>query len=86
MTVDTVRAVGEAAYGQDWQSPLARALGRSPRLVRMWVAGTRPLPDWLPAALADLLRRLADAKVAEARRLRRMAETIQAGNTEGAKA
>lgn len=44
---------GEALYGQQWQSALARDLGVSDRTVRRWVAGEREMPG---GAYVDLLR------------------------------
>lgn len=43
---------GEALYGQQWQSALARDLGVSDRTVRRWVAGGEPPPG----VYVDLLR------------------------------
>lgn len=44
---------GEALYGQQWQSALARDLGVADRTVRRWVAGTSEVPAGL---YLDLLR------------------------------
>ena len=44
---------GEALYGHQWQSALARDLAVSDRTMRRWVAGTSDLPDGL---YIDLLR------------------------------
>lgn len=44
---------GEALYGLQWQSALARDLGVSDRTMRRWVAGTSDLPSGL---YVDLLR------------------------------
>lgn len=44
---------GEALYGPQWQSALARDLGISDRTMRRWVAGTSEPPAGL---YADLLR------------------------------
>lgn len=53
----TLRRVGEALYGPRWQMPLARALGPlrpsggtggiDISLMQRWVAGRRPLPQWI---------------------------------------
>jgi transposase-like protein len=48
-----VIAVGQALYGQQWQSALARDLGVSDRTMRRWVAGAQEVPDGLSV---DLLR------------------------------
>jgi transcriptional regulator with XRE-family HTH domain len=45
MTSAELRALGLAAWGPEWQSPLARALGVSPRLVRRWASGEVPIPE-----------------------------------------
>lgn len=44
---------GEALYGPQWQSALARDLGVADRTVRRWVAGASPVPAGL---YLDLLR------------------------------
>lgn len=44
---------GEALYGRQWQSALARDLGVADRTVRRWVAGTTDVPSGL---YVDLLR------------------------------
>lgn len=44
---------GEALYGPQWQSALARDLDVSDRTVRRWVAGTTELPV---GVYVDLLR------------------------------
>jgi len=44
---------GQALYGQQWQSALARDLGVSDRTVRRWVAGERGAPV---GVYLDLLR------------------------------
>jgi transposase-like protein len=44
---------GEALYGHQWQSALARDLGVADRTVRRWVAGTSEVPAGL---YVDLLR------------------------------
>lgn len=44
---------GEALYGTQWQSALARDLGVSDRTVRRWVAGTSDVPAGL---YVDLVR------------------------------
>jgi DNA-binding transcriptional regulator YdaS (Cro superfamily) len=44
---------GEALYGPQWQSALARDLGVADRTVRRWVAGTSEVP---PGLYVDLLR------------------------------
>ena len=51
---------GQALYGDQWQSPLARDLDVSGRTVRRWVSGTSEPPAGL---YAELLR-LAQERVA----------------------
>jgi hypothetical protein len=60
-TVELIRAVGPALWGDHWQSPLSYALPVAARSVRRWAAGSaEPHPDnW--ARLAELMReRLAE--------------------------
>lgn len=44
---------GEALYGRQWQTSLARDLGVSDRTMRRWAAGTHDVPAGL---CSDLLR------------------------------
>ena len=46
-------ACGQALYGQQWQSALARDLGISDRTMRRWVAGAQEAPA---GVAVDLLR------------------------------
>lgn len=48
-----LREVGEALYGGQWQSPLARDLGMSDRHMRRLAAGAADVP---PGVWLDLLR------------------------------
>jgi len=52
---EILRRIGEAAYGERWQSALAEAFGVSDRVVRRWLAGSATFP---PARIADLIRLL----------------------------
>jgi hypothetical protein len=54
---DLLRAAGEALYGRDWQSAIARDLGVSSRTVRFWAAGERRIPDDHMRAVKALLAR-----------------------------
>lgn len=54
---DELRAVGEALWGQQWQTDMARALGLSDaRRVRQWLAGERRIPAGIWSDLAGHLR------------------------------
>ncbi|CAH2606080.1 conserved protein of unknown function (plasmid) [Rhodovastum atsumiense] len=87
MSLDLLRTAGEAAFGADWQRPMARALGPlhpsgakkelSDRLVRMWVAGDRPVPAWVAAALPALLEAEAAEHDRQAASLRKLAGKIR---------
>jgi len=46
-------ACGQALYGSQWQSALARDLGVSDRTMRRWVAGDQDVPSGLHV---DLMR------------------------------
>lgn len=52
--------VGQALYGTQWQSDLARALSIDSRRVRQWLNDERPMPKWLPNELAGLLAKNID--------------------------
>lgn len=55
MTLEQLTAVGQALYGTQWQSNLARSLNIDSRRVRQWLNNERPLPEWLDAELRKLL-------------------------------
>ncbi len=61
---------GEALYGQQWQSALARDLDVADRTVRRWVAGTSEVPAGLYLDLLRLTQERAAALDALAQRLR----------------
>jgi hypothetical protein len=47
---------GEALYGPQWQSAVARDLDVADRTVRRWIAGTTPVPIGIYAELAELVQ------------------------------
>lgn len=50
-------AAGEALFGKQWQSDIARELGlKDARRVRQWMTGDRPIPPGIWNDLEDLLR------------------------------
>ena len=61
---------GEALYGPQWQSALARDLGVADRTVRRWVAGTSEVPAGLYVDLLRLTQERAAALDAMADRLK----------------
>jgi hypothetical protein len=64
-------ACGQALYGQQWQSALARDLGVSGRTMRRWIAGAQPVPDGLTVDLLRLCVERAQALDDLAERLKR---------------
>ena len=62
--------VGEALYGSQWQSALARDLQVSDRTVRRWVAGVYPMPSGVYVDLLRLAQERAAALDALTERLR----------------
>ena len=60
---------GEALYGPQWQSALARDLGVSDRTMRRWAAGTTDVPAGLYLDLLRLTQERAAALDALADRL-----------------
>lgn len=57
MSPDQLQLAGQAMFGTQWQSELARALGVSVRTVQRWAAGVVAVPAHL---VPDLQRLLAD--------------------------
>lgn len=55
MTPAHLAAIGKALRGPYWQSPLARELGISPRHLRYFLDGTRPIPDHHIKRLVSML-------------------------------
>lgn len=54
---DELGAIGEALYGNQWQTDMSRALGLSDaRRIRQWLKGDRAIPTGIWAELASLLR------------------------------
>lgn len=50
----TLESVAIALFGQQWQTPLSRALDVNIRTVQRWAAGENPPPVSIWADLADL--------------------------------
>lgn len=71
MTPDLLREVGEALYGERWQSDLARDLNVADRTVRRWAAGDFDMPEALGKELRDLCQKRATALDAVRRKLPR---------------
>ena len=46
--------IGEALYGERWQTALAHELGVADRTVRRWVAGDSPVPPCVASPQAAL--------------------------------
>lgn len=65
LTTDQLTAIGQALYGTQWQSDLARALDVNSRRVRQWLNDERPIPEWLSNELMGLL----DKNIDECQRL-----------------
>jgi transcriptional regulator with XRE-family HTH domain len=55
MTPAELASLGARAYGTNWQSPLARALGVNPRTVRKLVSGERPVSPRMERLVVALL-------------------------------
>lgn len=58
--LDLLRFVGEALYGERWQSPLAGDLGVSDRAVRYWLSEANQCPDDLGIRLLAVVERKKD--------------------------
>ena len=60
ITKDLLTKIGQALYGTQWQSDLARALNVDSRRVRQWLNDERPIPEWLSSELNALLAKNID--------------------------
>lgn len=74
MTPGTLTAIGEALYGSQWQSELARALDVNDRTVRRWASGKNALPEKLSEELSVLCAERGQSLVEIAAKLRRSDE------------
>lgn len=87
MDRDVLEAAGRAAFGDEWQRALARALGPhhpdgarptiDDRLVRRWAAGERPISGWVWEVLPAVLEAAARTVETRAVELRRIAALIE---------
>ena len=59
--IEHLRMVGEAMYGERWQTPLAQDLGVTPRTVRHWCAERHACPADMAARLLPLVEKRVDA-------------------------
>jgi len=55
--LDLLRLVGEALYGERWQSPIAVDLGMSDRAIRYWLSAVNACPDDLGTRLLAVVVR-----------------------------
>jgi len=70
----TLAEIGEALYGQYWQRPMARELGRGLRTVHRWAA-TGYVPDG--ATMGRLVTLLAERRAHTNDMLRRVCRAAQ---------
>ena len=61
--LDLLRLVGEALYGERWQSPLAGDLGVSDRAVRYWLTAANPCPEDIGTRLLAVVVQKREAMV-----------------------
>lgn len=52
MTRDQLRQAGVTMFGEQWQTPLAEALGVSDRTMRRWISGRFPIPPDIRGRIA----------------------------------
>lgn len=69
MTPTLLREVGEAMYGNQWQSALARDLKVADRTMRRWAAGDFGMPPNLKEELAELIEQRGQALAAVRQKL-----------------
>lgn len=61
---------GQALYGRQWQSALARDLGVHDRTMRRWASASADVPARIGAELLELVQQRGDALAALAHKLR----------------
>lgn len=55
MNKELLIEVGQALYGDQWQSAFARALDVTPRTMRYWVSGQKPIPDKVLSEVYEII-------------------------------
>ena len=78
MTPQLLREIGEALFGPQWQSAMARLLDVAVRTVQRWAAGATEIPDGILPPLLAALRDRPTEIAAEIEALRRMPPKIEA--------
>lgn len=60
---EALEVIGQSAFGEQWQNPLAHALGINYRTVRRWAHGGAPahIASELRAVLTDKAKNIRDA-------------------------
>ena len=76
LDVDMLRRIGEALYGAQWQSDLARDLDINGRVLRYWLAGERTAPSDTLDRLQQLIAARFDRLSALSDELQKKSETI----------
>ena len=74
MTPNLLRESGEALYGEQWQSALARDLDVKPATLRDWLSGKSSIPDKVRHELRTLVEGRGTA-------LRRLLEKLRDQNS-----
>ena len=55
--IEALSHVGEALYGKQWQSDIARELQVDARRIRQWIKEDRPVPKGIRDDLIELLEK-----------------------------
>lgn len=56
MNINELEKAGKLLYGEHWQSELARNLNIDSRRIRHYMAGTRPIPEFVGVEVIELLK------------------------------
>ena len=75
MTPTDLQNAGQALYGRQWQTELARVLNVLPVRVRDWQAGRRPIPEWIWGKIADELIARSEAQKKIAHKIKQDVDT-----------
>ncbi len=60
MTPETLRAIGETLYGEDWIAKLADKIGVNRRSMQRFASGAKVMPDGVHEDILDVVADRAD--------------------------
>lgn len=61
LDVDTLDKVGNALFGPNWQTPLAKELAVNLRTMQRWASAETPMPERIWAEIGEICRQRSEA-------------------------